>query len=207
MRKSIAILLFFMIGFSAFSQEGQDALKLYREGKYSEAISICLKEIKETPRRVDSYVVLGWALLAVDRYKEALDYTKTALEFSPYDYRLLMNAGENSYYLGLYKEALEYFKKYIVIQPSGRHIPEIYAYMGDIYYRWGEYYHADIAYTTALYYKPASSYWWLRAGLAREKSKQLNEALAAYKKVLELSPGNSDARNGVDRVTAELNNR
>lgn len=207
MKKTVVFILLFAIIVSAFSQENQDALKLYREGKYSEAVSVCLKEIEQTPRRVDSYVVLGWSLLALDRYKEALEYTKKALEFAPYDYRLLMNAGENSYHLGLYKDALEYFKKYIVVQPTGRHLPEIYAYMGDIYYRWGEYYHADIAYTTALYYKPASSYWWLRAGLAREKSKQLKLALAAYKKALELSPGNADARSGVDRVNAALNNQ
>ncbi|ADN01821.1 tetratricopeptide repeat protein [Spirochaeta thermophila] len=202
-----AFLLAFFIGgmaLSLYAQEKPDALALYRERRYSEAVAVCLQEIQETPRRVDSYVVLGWSLLALDRYQEALDYSERALAFAPYDYRLLMNAGESAYFLGAYDKALSYFQQYVAVAPTGRHIPEVYAYMGEIYLRWGEFYHADIAFSTAVYHRKDVPTWWIRLGYAREQSRQLRLALAAYEEAVKLAPSNQEATAGVERVREVL---
>ena len=127
---------------SHYAPEKPGALSLYRERRYSEAVAVCLQEIQETPRRVDSYVVLGWSLLALDRYQEALDYSERALAFAPYDYRLLMNAGESAYFLGAYEKSLSYFQQHVAVVPRGSHIPEVYPYMGEKYHMCGEFYRA-----------------------------------------------------------------
>lgn len=82
-----------------WSQERPDALQLYRDGNYQRAAEVCLDELKETPRNMNSYVVLGWSLIKLGRYKDALDYGLKALEISRYDVRVIQIVGEAYYYL------------------------------------------------------------------------------------------------------------
>ena len=49
------------------AQKGDDALVLYREGRYKESAQVCLYEIERMPRNIDSDGVLTWALLADQR--------------------------------------------------------------------------------------------------------------------------------------------
>ena len=65
MKKSLIFLLILLSFTNVYSQTAakQDALVLYNNGKLREAIKVCEDELLENPNRVDSYVVMCWALV------------------------------------------------------------------------------------------------------------------------------------------------
>jgi tetratricopeptide (TPR) repeat protein len=187
-----------------FPQDKPDALEMYRKGQYLQAIEICQNELNEMPRNLDSYTVMGWCLLALRRYQEALDESLKALQINPNDCRIIKTVGEALFYLGKNREALIYFEKYISFNPDSMKLAEIYYHMGEIYINLGEYSSADISLTTALYYKTDEAHWWVRLGYAREMAKDYQYAIEAYEKALMINPSLEDAIQGIESVKKEL---
>ena len=203
-RKLSAICFLLIIGTVLFAQDRPDALKKYRQGNFSEAVDICLLELEEMPGNMDSYTVLGWSLLKLERNEEALDYARQALQISRNDIRIIEIAGEALFNLGKNLEALEYFEEYSVLAPTGDRIDLAYFYMGEIFIRIGEYNHADIAFTTAVYHSPNTAKWWARLGYAREMAMDFQYALEAYSKALQLNPALEEAQRGRERVQEKI---
>jgi len=194
-------------GMWLFAQEPPDALGMYRNGEYEAAIRVCLNELAETPRNMNSYAVLCWSLLQLERYQEALDYGLQGLEISRYDPRMVEAVGEANFFLGNNLDALRYFEEYAVLAPTGDRIESVYYYMGEIFIRLGEYNHADIALTTAVYHSPNTARWWTRLGYAREMAEDYRYSLVAYQKALQLNPSSQDAVRGTERVREKLDSR
>jgi tetratricopeptide (TPR) repeat protein len=190
---------------STFSQEKKDALKLYKEAKYQESIEVCKLEIAEMPGNMDSYTVLGWSLLALGRFDEAITQANTALAAAPYDHRIIAIKGEALYHTGKNREALKWFEQYINISPNDKKLPNIYSLIGEVYLRLGEYNNADIAFSTALHFDNKKATWWARLGYTREMSKEYQWALEAYENALKLSPDLLDAKRGLTAVKNKLN--
>ena len=186
------------------AQEKLDALDLYRNGQYEEAIEVCLQELVEMPNRMDAHAVLGWSYLKLKRYQEAYETSEKALKISRYDPRNIEIAGEALYYLDRHREALEYFEEYIAIALEGSRVEIVYFFMGDIYIQQGLYNKADIALSTALYHSSNVAAWWTRLGYAREKAGDFQWSLEAYNKALSLNPNLEDARRGKSRVEQRL---
>ncbi len=205
-RVTCVLVLIFMIALALTplsaqqAPTGRDALELYRQGNYEEAIEVCRSELELMPRRMDAHVILGWSLLRLGRYQEALEAGKAAYRVSPSDYRVIEILGEANFYLGRNQEALNHFEEYAVLAPTGDRIDTVYYLMGEIFIRLGEYNHADIAFTTALYHTPNVARWWARLGYAREMAKDYKYALEAYDRALTLNGGLSEARRGKERV-------
>ncbi|MDX9800952.1 MAG: tetratricopeptide repeat protein [Spirochaetia bacterium] len=199
------IMIFFIASVSPlFAQERPDALQKYKNGEYEEAVKICLNEIEQMPRNMDSYTVLGWSLIKLKKYQEALDYSLAALKISRYDSRIIENCGEAHYYLGNNLEALKYFEEYVSLVQSGGRIDVVYYYMGEKFIQIGEYHHADIALTTALYHSPNIARWWARLGYSREMAEDYRWSLEAYDKALKLNPSNPESVRGKNRVQMKL---
>jgi tetratricopeptide (TPR) repeat protein len=208
MKNKIFFLIVFVMTLApVFAQTAakQDALVLYHNGKYREAVQVCEEELQDNPNRVESYVVMCWALVKNKQYAEAEERASEGLVISPYDLRLIEVLGEAKYYQGKNNEALEMFRTYIASAPSNAaRIGNAYYYMGEIYIRQGKYQHADISMTTAVYTEPLVDIWWTRCGYAREMAGSYATALEAYSKALELKASNADAARGKERVTARL---
>jgi len=206
MKKNLlfAVLIFFMITLSLTAQERPDALQKYRNGEYEEAVKICLAEIEQMPRNMDSYTVLGWSLIKIKKYQEALDYSLAALKIARYDTRIIENCGEAYYYLGNNLDALKYFEEYVSLVQSGGRIDVVYYYMGEIYIQIGEFHHADISLTTALYHSPNVAKWWARLGYAREMAEDYKWSIDAYDKALKLNASYPEAIRGKNRVQMKL---
>lgn len=199
-----AVLL--MISISVFGQERPDALLLYQDGNYKGAIEVCKSELEIRPGNMDSYSVLGWSLIRLGRYQEALEESRKGLKISRYDARIVEIVGEANFYLGKNLEALKWFEEYAVLAPTGGRIDNVYFFMGELFIRMGEYNHADIAFSTAVYHAPNIARWWARLGYAREMAKDYNYSIEAYNKALELAPSFPDAKRGKERVEAQLRN-
>ncbi|HOV62969.1 MAG TPA: tetratricopeptide repeat protein [Spirochaetia bacterium] len=202
----IAFSVFMAFGGSVLAQERPDALLLYNDGRYEEAVTVCLRELEEMPKNMDSYVVLGWSLLKLKRYDEVLSYSEKAFAISRYDARVIETVGEAYYFLGKNADALKYFEEYASLAPTGPRIGDVYYYMGEIFIRTGEYNRADIALTTAVYHSPNISAWWARLGYAREMAGDYTYASEAYDKALLLKPSLPDAIRGKERIKAKLEN-
>ena len=184
-----------------FSQEGteqdvikEDALELYRNGQYEKAIQVCQEELKiyssdQVNKKLDSYTVMCWSLIRLERYDEVIKYGKEALSVFSYDQRIIETLGEAYFFKGDYLSGLKYFEQYAVLNPTGQWIQHAYYYMGEIYIRLGEYAHADIAFSTALYHFPNIAGWWSRLGYALEMEENKEAALNAYNQAVKLQPG------------------
>jgi len=199
-------LMFLIISISVFGQDRPDALALYQAGKYEKAVKICLGELAIRPGNMDSYSVLGWSLIRLAKYKEALERAQEGLKISRYDTRIVEIVGEANFYLGKNKEALKWFEEYASLSPEGGRIDSVYYFMGELYIKMGEYSHADIALTTAVYRSPNIARWWARLGYAREMAKDYKYSIEAYNKALDLAPSFPDAKRGKERVEAQLKN-
>lgn len=192
---------------SLFAQTAakQDALVLYHNGKYKESVQVCEEELQENPNRVESYVVMCWALVKNKQYAEAEQRATDGLEISPYDLRLIEILGEARYYLGKNSGAMEQFQKYVAGAPeSGSRVGAAYYYMGEIYIRQARYQHADIAFSSAVKKEPLLDTWWVRLGYAREMAGNYYEAVNAYDEALRLNSSSIDASRGRERVSAKL---
>ena len=202
--KALFSLLLLSLGGLTFAQQ-KDALVLYRNGNYPEAIAICEQEITANPNNIDSYCVLCWSLVRNRQYAEAEQRSTEARKINSYDVRLIEIQGEAKFYLGKNSAALELFQLYISTAPANAaRIGNAYYYMGEIYVRQAKYQHADIAMTAAVHAEPLVDYWWTRCGYAREMAGSYQTSLDAYNKALELNPSQSDASRGKERVTARL---
>jgi len=188
----------------AFAQEKPDALELYRSGKYLEAVKVCQEELAESPKNIDSYVVLGWSQLKLRRYAEALQTAETADAISPHDARLVQIVGEAKYYLGRIEEALATLEEYVRLRPAGDRIARVYWLMGECFISLKEYQNADIALSTALYHEQNNAGWWARLGYARELANDLRFARDAFDRALQLDPNLIDAQRGKERVEKKL---
>jgi tetratricopeptide (TPR) repeat protein len=198
--KALIIISLCLSAVIVYSQEAPDALELYNSKQYEEAVKVCLSEIEEMPRNMDSYVVLGWSLLALGKYDDAKEYSGKALTMNRWDYRVIRNMGESLYFLGENRTALDYFEKYISIVPTGQSIAKIYYFMGEIYIRLGEYNNADIAISTALFHDENEARWWSRLGYAREMNEDYDYAIVAYEEALKYDPNLRDAARGIESV-------
>jgi tetratricopeptide (TPR) repeat protein len=199
-----ALLMFFFPVIFGFSQNRPDALLEYRNGNYERAVAICKNEINAGPNNIESYVVICWSLLRLNRYGEALTYAQAGRNISRYDARVIEILGEINYYEGRNNEALQNFQEYINLAPEGQRIETVYYFIGEIYIRLGRFRHADIALSTALHWVPGNAAWWTRLAYARENAGDLTEAVSAYERALALNSQLSDARRGLDRTLQAL---
>ena len=198
------ISLYIVSSYHLYAQKADDALVLYREGRYKEAIAVCLNEIERMPRNIDSYVVLTWALLGDERYQEAADWVVKGRAVSQYDPRLIETHAQALYHLGQNEESLHLFEDYIAYAPNGKKVSGVYYHIGELYLRMAKYRHADIAFSTAIRLEPLNSVWWTRLAYSREQAKEYRAALEAYSSALQLNKNSTDAQKGYERVLHRL---
>jgi tetratricopeptide (TPR) repeat protein len=202
-RRGIVFVLIFAAG-ALWAQNRPDALRLYQQGRYTEAIAQCEDELRQDAQNRESYVVLCWSLVQNRQYAEAEQRATQARALNWYDHRIVEVLAEAEYFLGKNSEALSLFQEYVSLVPvtTGGRINLAYYYMGEIYIRQERFQHADIALTTAVRFEPGRDTWWVRLGYAREMARNNREALAAYDKALQLNASSADAQRGRARVMA-----
>jgi len=200
-RATVLLLLLTTGIIHAQSSSGRpDALVLYRKGLYREAEKVTRLELKENPKSMNAYTVLGWSLLALGKYAQAVQESLRALQISPYDNRIVQIVGEGYHRMGKDKKAERYFKEYILLTPTGRLIDEVYYMLGEIYVSRKEYKKADIVFSAATYFNPDNAMWWYSLGKARELEKEYKLALQAYKQAAEMSSGSIEIDKGIQRM-------
>lgn len=208
-KRGILLLLILSSTISVFAQKEKNALTLWRQGQFESAAEVCLEELATLPdssfaERMDSYTVLCWSYLSLNRYEDVLKYGSEAFEKSSRDWRFVAALGEAHYHLGNNKESLYYLEKYIELKSSGDKADYMYYLMGHLFLRMEEYNRADVALSMAVYLKPLDAKWWTRLGYAREQAKDYTRAKEAYTKALSINSSLVDAERGMKRVHESL---
>lgn len=203
-RRLLILSLLIFVTLAIGAQDKPDALKEYRAGNLERAVEICRLELATSPGNMDSHTVLGWSLMRLGRYQEVLEAGQAAFSQYRHDIRIIEVMGEANYFLGHNQDALKYFEEYCVLAPTGERIEIVYFYMGETFIRLGEYNHADIAFTTAVYHNSNTAKWWARLGYAREMAEDFQYALEAYEKALQLNSSLTDAVRGRERVEQKM---
>ena len=195
------------------AQEKADALKLYRTGRsldsagrteeakasYTAAVDVCLTELRQNPRNMESYTVYTWSLFRLHRYRETVTVCNEALKIAS-DVRIIETLGEAYFYLNDYRESLRQMERYIDMAPTGERASVAYFYTGDIYRLTKRYQKADIAYSAAVHLEPSNSLWWYRLGLAREQAGYKQSARDAFQRALNIRKDYKEAAEGLARV-------
>ena len=198
---AVALLVFAVAVLSAQSQE-TEALRLYNNGKYQQAIEQCKKELEASPENLDAYTILCWALIKKGQYREAEYWATEGLQIGQYEHRLIEALAETKYFLGNNDAALSFFQQYIsLVRTNASRVGEAYYYMGEIYIRKAMFHHADIALTVAVRFSPRNDNWLVRLGYAREMAKSYRDSALAYTKALEINPTQQDAIRGKERIS------
>ncbi|MBN1241539.1 MAG: tetratricopeptide repeat protein [Spirochaetales bacterium] len=169
---------------------------------FERAIAICDAELAENPARMDSWVVKGWALFRLGRYREAVAVGDAGLKVK-FDARIVENMGEAYFFLRDYAASLKNLQRYI--DNSGEYAERVstaYFYMGEIYQAQRKFEHADIAYAIAVQREPNMARWWFRYGNAVEALGEKERARGLYEKALKLAPAFAEARDAMARLTA-----
>jgi len=200
--RAVAAALALSVSSGLYAQDRPDALKMYREGRFDDARTVCLAELAQDPLNIESYVVLVWSLLALERYADAELYANKAYTTVRRDPRIVESLGEAAYYQGKNRQALDHFRDYVNLLPDGARIGTVYYLTGETYLRLERLEHADIAMRTALQYEPGNARWWARLGYVRERASDWANALAAYDAAIAINPGLVDAVRGRERVLA-----
>jgi tetratricopeptide (TPR) repeat protein len=166
---------------------------------YNEAIRRCMDEISSDTATSESYVILSWILARQERYSEVIQWGERGLRANT-DYRLIETMGEAYFYLKDYERALSFMQRYVNAVPQGSATATAYFFVGEIYHLTGRFFHADIAYTTAVKLNPNNSSWWYRLGLSREGAGERVHAIKAYEQAIKLNPRNQQARDALERA-------
>jgi tetratricopeptide (TPR) repeat protein len=198
--RRVFLTLLILVSLPVFAQRNAEALGEYRNGRYQAAVDICRGEITANSTGLDAYVILCWSLVALKRYEEARTWALAGRNISRYDPRIVEILGEIYYHQGRNDDSLRSFQEYVSLAPQGERLDAAYYYMGELYIREGRFQHADIALSTAVYFRPRDTGWWTRLGYARENAGNLTGAIAAYERALTLDARFPDAWQGLERM-------
>jgi tetratricopeptide (TPR) repeat protein len=226
MNKLLSILFLLLTASSLAQAQNQsserlsrDALLALREQRYQEAISLASAAQEQIDKsNVNAYVEVSLtkvrALSALDRHQEALEEALVLEQLIYQDSRVIQLLGEIYYNLGQGSLAMPYFADYIAFNPTGDAVGRSYFLMGEIYLLQGRYNHAEIAFTTAVYYNSSSDRWWFRLGYAREQAATivvgsertflLVSAKNAYERAVQLNPSHNESKERISALQRNL---
>jgi tetratricopeptide (TPR) repeat protein len=196
------VTLLLLLSVAGFAQvdDDPDALQAFRDGRYQDALSITAAELESNPANIESYVVRGWTLNALNRHQDAVDLGLRALQINQFESRVLFNVAQAHFELGNQLQSLDYLERYVQVAPTGTFIDDVYYLMGEIFLQLGEFHRADIALSTSVFHNSRSAPRWSRLGFAREQLEEWEFALQAYDRALQLDPSYAEAVRGRQRV-------
>lgn len=182
-----------------------DALSLYNQGNFSEAIRQTTIEISQNFRNMDARIIQSWSLVALGRYEEAETLSIDSLKINPNDIRFIEILGEIYFYQKKLSLAFNQFSEYIKIAPSGIRIGRVYSFLGDMFLNQGKIFESEFSYTVATQTFPKSSSLWMKLGETRLRLKNDKSAQLAFEKVLEIDPKNSEAISYIQSLSKTKN--
>lgn len=180
----------------------ESGLSQLAAGEYLQARLALEQAVALAPQQATYRNALGFVNLQLGRLAQAVEAFREALKLYPDFPDAYNNLGVALAQSGQWKEAIAAFEK--VLTFPAYNTPElVYQNLGWAYYNLERYPEAEQALTTALRFDPKLPLTHYTLGLTWEKRGRLQDAQAAYRRVLELVPQASEmAKKAQDRLQA-----
>jgi tetratricopeptide (TPR) repeat protein len=172
---------------------------------YDETIRICQDEVSRNAANRDTYTAITWALRRQEKYAEVISWGERGLRLFADEYRIVETMGEAYFYLNDYDSSLDCMQRYTNALPRGERSSVAYFFIAEIFRLRRRYFHADIAYTTALRLDPGVPLWWYRLATVQEALEDYAASAESYRRALRLNPAHAESAAGLARVQARLN--
>ncbi|MDR2375575.1 MAG: tetratricopeptide repeat protein [Treponema sp.] len=170
------------------------------EPYYNETIRICRDEVSRNAANRDTYTAITWALQRQKKYDEVISWGEQGLRLFADEYRIMETMGEAYFYLNDYDRSLDYMQRYTNAVPRGERSSVAYFFAAEIFRLRRQYYHADIAYTTALRLDPGVALWWYRLATVQEALEDYAGAAESFTRALRINPTYPESTAGLARV-------
>ena len=176
--------LILLIGFLALP-----ALSLQSQPTPATAVQTTQKT-EETPTNFEWYAQQGKQFLQNNRFGQAIEMYRKAIELRPEDYDSLFNLGQSYFSIGKFQEGLEVAQKAVQISPASANAHFLVGNILAAMQRHGE---AVEEYNKTNALNPNSTYSFYNLGTSYLSTKQFDLAIKALKEAVRLNPNYGSA--------------
>lgn len=175
-------------------QAMQMAVKLYGEGKFSQAERVCRQIIGARPEHADAHNILGVSLQALGRGDDAIAELRRAVKLAAQAPNLRANLGEVLRQNGQADEAAKELEKAVELEPKN---PPALNNLGIIHFDQGKFLDAANYYRRALEIRPHMAEALNNLGNALRATGDVEGALSAYQDALTYRENYPEAYNNL----------
>ena len=170
-------------------------------GRPAEALAASRVAVELSPESADAHVILGASFLGLGRLDEAEEGFRQALELDPDHKYARYNVAEIRRAQGRFTQSID---SYVAVLGTYPDFAPAHAGMGEALFRLGRYQQAveSLGKAMALGPLPIGRLYMLAEGLRRQQ--RLEEAVAAYRAVLEIDPEYDSAHAGIGYALFQL---
>ncbi len=173
---------------------------LARQGRTDEAINEFKKVSEQRPNSVAPYSATGASLYEAGRYQEAAAAFERVTVLQPDNVIAYQQVGVAYQAMGDNDRALAFYQKALAIRPY----PQAYSNIGAIYHERGEYAKAVDAYQQAIALRPNARETHRNLGDALGRMGRQTEAIAAYRRAIQLAESDLKVNPHDARIVASL---
>jgi tetratricopeptide (TPR) repeat protein len=192
----ILIIIVMMAGCSSADSYYKDGKKSFEKGDLDKAIESFASAIEQNPNRADYQIDYSLALIAQEKYEEALiqldqAYSEKDMLIVRENNKKVFRARGIAYFLMQQDEmAIEEFNKALEIKELDSLDMDILYYMADAMYGVGRYEEAVAAYTTIIENKKKPAQAYAKRASCYKQLKEDNKSLEDYNKAISLDSKN-----------------
>ncbi|MDY6806046.1 MAG: tetratricopeptide repeat protein [Cyanobacteriota bacterium] len=177
----------------------------YARGNWAEAIATCQKAVNSEPNWAPAFVTWANALQAQGKIKEAMELYSRALEINPNLAEARANLGSMFYRLGRLDEAIVSYEKALSLQPE---MAEVYWNLARVFRRQGKLTETNNYEQKAFAINPqlGGAKFHLKRGEKLAKKGDIEGAIAAWQKAIEIEPDLAEAYGKIGSVLKHKGN-
>mgnify|MGYP001194154222 FL=1 len=181
-------------------QKLDQAILEHKNGNLEKAEVIYLELLKDQPLNQDIYYYLGNLKISLNKFKDAEDNFRKAIELKPDFFQAQMNLANTLKELNKLQESEEIYKK--VTKSEATHY-KAYFNLGCLYQQLGRLKEAEENFYKAIRIKPDFFQAYMNLGSVLKNLYKFNEAENIYKKAIELKPNFEKAYNNLGIVQVD----
>jgi len=183
-------------------QAFRDGLSFLSQDDCEKALPYFEKAVESDNNYAEAWAQTGFCREKLGRHAEAIDASKRAVSLRP-SAESYFNIGLASYYLKIYREAVENYRQAIRLDPYNS--ADAHYALGLVYRDWGRPEEEIQAYKQAIKLKPDYASAYERLGSRYLKSKKYAEAIETFKQLIALKPGDANVPNNIGEAYLGMN--
>lgn len=179
----------------------EDALRLHKRGRLSEAEQAYRQILNANPRHADCLHLLGMIAFEWGNLERAAELIGEAISIHPNSASYHSNLANVLQAQGEHQAAVAEYRVALAINPD---LPEIHVNLGNVLQAQGALDDAVLSYQRALELDPRSADAWYNLGNTRHTQGRPVDAMECYEQALSINPHHSKAHHNLGRALGDL---